>query len=68
MGNFLQNAFAKANRGDGHAADIQIAAESEERDGGNAHDVSTVAAHSVSLHALADVALEDVGQTVAQER
>src|ERR1700726_2106892 len=59
VGDFLQNAFAKADGGDGHAADIQIAAESQKCDGGNAHDVGTVAAHSVSLHALAHIALED---------
>src|ERR1700730_12830012 len=58
VGDFLQNAFAKADGGNGHAADIQIAAKGQERDGGDAHDVSTVAAHRVSLHALADIALE----------
>src|ERR1700675_4184377 len=65
VGDFLQDAFAKANGGNGHAADIDITAESEERDGGNAHDVSTVAANGVRLHALADTAPQDVGQAVA---
>src|ERR1700686_4401348 len=67
VGDFLENAFAKADGGDGHAADIQIAAESEKRDGGNTHDISAVAAHTVSLHALANIAVEDVGEALAQE-
>ena len=67
MGDFLEDAFAKADGGNGHAADIQIAAESEEGDGGNAHDVGAIAAHGVSLHALADIALENVWQAIAQE-
>src|ERR1700719_2980973 len=61
VGDFLENTFAKADGGDGQAADIQIAAESEKRDGGNTHDVGPVAAYTVSLHALADIAPEDVG-------
>src|ERR1700722_3626341 len=67
VGDFLENAFAKADGGDGHAADIQIAAESQKRDGGNSHDISTVAAYTVSLHALADIAPQDLGEAVAKE-
>ena len=68
VGHFLENAFAKANGWDGHAANIQIAAESEECDGGNAHDVGAVTADPVSLHTLADIASQDVGEAIAQER
>src|ERR1700737_4984657 len=68
VGDFLENAFTNANRGNGHGADIEISAESQERDGGDAHDVGAVAAHRVSLHALADTAPQDVGQAVTQKR
>src|ERR1700692_3428015 len=68
VSDFLENAFAKADGGDGHATNIQIAAEGEERDGGDAHDVGAVAAHGGSAHALADIASQDVWQAVAQER
>src|ERR1700680_2860865 len=68
VGDFLQNSFAKTHGGNGHAADIQIAAESKKRDGGNTHDIGTVAAYTVSLHALADIAFQDVRQALAQER
>src|ERR1700692_4688116 len=68
VGDFLENAFAKADGGDGHAADVQIAAKREESDGGNAHDVGAVAAHGVSLHALTNIAPEYVWEAFAQER
>jgi len=67
VSDFLKNAFAEADSGDGHAADVQIAAEGEEGDGGDAHDVSTVASDAVGFHAFTDVAFEDVWETVAQE-
>src|SRR3984893_19103622 len=65
VGDFLQDAFAKADGGNGHAADIEITAESEERDGGDAHDVRTVAANGVGLQSLADTAPQDVWEAVA---
>ena len=66
--NFLEDPFADTNSGNGHAADIQVTAQSNQRDGGNAHDIGAIATHGVGFHSLADIALQNVGQAVAQER
>src|SRR5450755_817185 len=67
-GDLLEQAFANADAGDAESAQIQVAAEGDEGDGGNAHDVGAIAAHRVGLHALAHVPLQNGGQTLAQER
>src|SRR5208337_3915967 len=68
VSNFLGDAFAYAHGRDQELADIEVAAEDHEDDGGNAHDIGAVAAHSVGLHALAKIALQDIGQALAQKR
>ena len=44
---------------------VEVTAEDDEDDGGDAHDVSAVAADAVGFHALADIAFEDVGKAFA---
>ena len=66
--NFLQNAFAEANTGNGKGADVEIAAESDEDEGGDGHDVGAIAADAVGFHTGAHIATEDVWKTFAQQR
>jgi len=49
-------------------ADVEVAAEDDEDDGGDAHDVGAVSADTIGFHALAEVAFEDVGEAFAEER
>ena len=49
-------------------ADVEVAAEDDEDDGGDAHDVGAVTADTIGFHALAEVAFEDVGEAFAEER
>jgi hypothetical protein len=65
---FLEKPFANPDTRNGKDAQVQIARQSDKRNGGDAHDVRAVAADTVGLHALAHVALENVWQTLAQER
>jgi hypothetical protein len=67
-GNFLENAFADADGGNQEVVDVEIAAEDDEDDGRNAHDVGAVTADSIGFHAIADIAFQNVGKTIAQER
>ena len=67
-GDFLEDAFADANGGNEEVVNVEIAAKDDKDDGGDAHDVGAVAANAVGFHALAEVALEDVGEALAQER
>jgi len=67
-GDFLEDAFANADGGDEEVVNVEIAAEDDEDDGGDAHDVGAIAADAVGFHALAEVAFEDVGESLAQER
>ena len=53
--NLLQQSFANADAGNREGPQIQIAAERDEGDRGDAHDIGAVAAHGVGLHAFADV-------------
>jgi hypothetical protein len=64
-GDFLEDAFADADGGDKELTDVEVAAEDDEDDGGDAHDVGAVAANAVRFHALADIAFEDVGEAFA---
>ena len=64
-GYFLDDAFADADSRNEELADVEIAAEDDKDDGSNAHDVGAVASNAVRFHALADIALEDVGQAFA---
>ena len=68
MSNFLEDAFANADGGDGHAADVEVTAHGEQGDGGDTHDVGTIAAHAVVLHAFADAEFQNIGQAIAQKR
>jgi hypothetical protein len=65
---FLNNALTDADRGDEELPDVEIAAEDDEDDGGDAHDVGAVAANTVGFHAFAEIAFQDVGEALAQER
>ncbi len=67
-GNLLKETFADTDGGDKEVADVQIAAESDEDDGGNAHDIGAVAANAVGLHAVAKIAFQDIGEAFAQKR
>ena len=49
-------------------ADVEVAAEDDEDDGGDAHDVGAVSADTIGFHALAEVAFENVGEAFAEER
>jgi hypothetical protein len=64
---FREKTFADADTRNDKAANIQITAEGEEDDGGNAHDVGTIAANSIGFHASADVAFEEVREALAKE-
>jgi hypothetical protein len=48
--------------------DVEIAAEDDEDDGGDAHYVGSVAADAVGFHALTDIAFQNIGKTIPQER
>ena len=67
-GDFLDDAFADADGRNEELADIEITAEDNEDDGGDAHDVSAITTDAVGFHALANIALEDVGKAVAKQR
>ena len=67
-GNFLKDAFADADGGNEELANVEIAAEDDEDDGGDAHNVGAIAANAIGFHALADILLEDVGQAFAEKR
>jgi len=60
-----QQSLANAHAGDHEAPDIEVARDSEENDGGDGHDVGAVAAHAIGLHAIAQVALQNIGQAFA---
>src|SRR5208337_129718 len=64
---FLQQAFADAHAGNDEAADIEVARDGEENDGGDGHDVGAVAAHAIGFHAVAEVALQNVLQALAKQ-
>jgi hypothetical protein len=65
--NFREKSFADADTGNDKAANIEITAEGKEDDGGDAHDVSTVAANPVGFHACAKVAFEEIRQAFTKE-
>jgi len=67
-GDFLEEAFADADGGDQEVADVEIAAEDDKDDGGDAHHVGAIAADAVGFHAFAEIALQDVGEAFTQER
>ncbi len=64
---FLKQPFANADAGDREGAQVEVAAEGDKSDRRDGHDVGTVAAHRVGLHALADIAAQDVVETLPQE-
>ena len=65
--NFLQKSFTDADAGDEEAANIKVAAEHDKDNGGDAHDVGTIAANAVRFHAGAEIALQNVGKALAQQ-
>ena len=67
-GDFLEDAFAEADGGNEELANVEVAAEDDEDDGSDAHDVCAVAANAVGFHALTEIAFQDVGEALAQER
>jgi len=67
-GDFLEDAFADADGGDEELTDVEVTAEDDKDDGGDAHDVGAVAADTVGFHAFADIAFEDVREAFAEER
>jgi hypothetical protein len=67
-GDFLNNALADADGGNQKLADVEIAAEDDEDDGGDAHDVGAVAPNTIGFHALAEIAFQDIGEALSQER
>src|SRR5580692_8287921 len=67
-GNLLDDAFPDADGGNEKLANVEIAAEDDEDDGGDAHDIGAVAADAVGFHAFAEIAFKDVGQAFAQKR
>lgn len=60
--NFLQQAFSKADARNCEQTNIEVAAQGKKDEGGNRHDIGTISANAVSLHALADVKLQKVGE------
>src|ERR1700687_2098837 len=66
--NFLKHSFANADAGDRKGAQVEVAAERDKGDCRDAHHVGAVAAHGVGLHALADIAAQDVIEPLTQER
>lgn len=67
-GNFLEKAFAESDAGNDKGADIEVTREGDENKRGHGHDVGTVAADAVGLHALSDIALEKLGEPLAKQR
>ena len=67
-GDFLENTFAEADTGNGKGADVEIAAESNEDEGGDSHNIGAIAADAVGFHTGAHIATEDVWKTFAQQR
>jgi hypothetical protein len=65
--NFLEQSFAEADARNGEQTDIEIASEGKEDEGGDGHDVGTVSADAVSFHALANIALEEIGKALAKQ-
>ena len=63
---FLQKALTHADSRDGKEPKIQVTCQGDKGNGGNAHHVGAVPAHSISLHSIVDVPLEQVGQTLPQ--
>lgn len=64
----MEQAFSNANAGNDEAANVQITAQGDEDNGGDAHDVSTIATYAVGLHARAEIALEKLGEALAEKR
>lgn len=65
-GDFLEETFAKADAGYGKGADVQIAAESDEDQSGDGHDISAIAADTIGFHARANITLQNVWQAFAK--
>ena len=66
--NFVDDAFADADGGNGHGVNVEVAAKGDEDNGGDAHHVRAVAANAVGFHAVGNVATQEIGQAFAQER
>src|SRR6267142_3105375 len=65
---FPEEAFANANAGNRKRAQIQVAAQRDENQSGDAHDVGAIAADAKRFHSRFDVAFQEVRQSFAQER
>src|SRR2546430_5904088 len=66
--NFTKQSFANADARNGKRAQIQIAAERDEDQCSNAHDVGAIAADTECLHARFDVAAKQIRQAFAEKR
>src|SRR5256885_4775564 len=66
--NFAKQSFANADARNGKRAQIQIAAERDEDQCSNAHDVGAIAADTECLHARFDVAAKQIRQAFAEKR
>src|SRR6266850_4545180 len=63
-GYFLDDTFADADSGNQELANVEVAAEDDEDDGGYAHDVGAIAADAVGFHALANITFQNIGETL----
>jgi hypothetical protein len=67
-GNFLNDAFADPDGGNEELANVEIAAENDKNDGGDAHDVGAISGDAIGFHETAEIALQDVGEEFAKKR
>src|SRR5260370_39035083 len=65
---FLKQSFANADARNREGAKVKIPAQRDKGDRRDAHDVGAVSAHGIRLHALSNIAAQDVIETLAQQR
>ncbi len=66
--NFTKQSFANADARNGKRAQIQISAERDENQSGDAHDVGAIAADTECLHARFDVTAKQIREAFAEKR
>ena len=67
-GNFLEESFAQTDAGDGEIANVQTAAQGDEDQSGDSHDVGAIAAHAKGFHAGTHIAPENIWEPLAEKR
>src|SRR5206468_13053091 len=63
----IEQSLAHAHSGNAKRSQVQVAPQCDQRERGNSHHVRAVSPHRISLHALAHVPLQDVGQPLTQK-